>query len=127
MLTIEYVAGFFDGEGCVSYNGRNYLSVQIAGNCYEVINLIQEQFGGSIHTRPNGTNVLQISTRQAESFLNAILPFLIVKKEVAKAGIILANAPILSREAACKAIHELNLLSSPKAAAKGRFHEDSKV
>src|ERR1700746_22624 len=120
-LSPEYLAGFFDGEGCVSTNGRSsggYLTTTIANSLLPVLESIQEQFGGSISQRPSGSYTLTLSTRKARTFLEHILPFLIIKEEVARVGIELQSRPpensmCNERVALRLRIQELNRRTNP--------------
>ena len=131
-LSLEYIAGIFDGEGCVSTNGaRGYLFVHIACSNDTVLTGVSELFGGCISTRANGNKTWTATTQSAKRFLVAILPYLIIKRQVAEVGIALASRPKESplhpeREVLRRRMHELNLMTSPRAARKGRFEVEAK-
>lgn len=91
---IIYLAGIFDGEGCVlivvrpSRDGR---SPQYAVVC-EVnmqdgapIKMLQELFGGIYHIRKKSGNYPAaewlVSSQKAKKFIEAIIPYSTVKKE----------------------------------------------
>ena len=123
---IAYYAGFFDGEGCVTSNGQGYLNVVISGNNLEVLQEMKERFGGNIHTRPNGTSNLSLSTQLGKAFLETLLPFLRVKREVAIQGLALAstqrgNPNSQEKEDIRREIHRLNKINSPRSGPKSRF------
>lgn len=92
-----YIAGIFDGEGCISLNKRfvRGLSVQetynvnamIVNNNLEVLEFIQEFYGGSIYTAKNGIHRWQSSCRIGLVFLTDILEFLIIKKDQVLLGV----------------------------------------
>lgn len=100
---IAYVAGLFDGEGCVSIyytteprNGKSYhnMHVRIANTDLAVLEWVQERFGGKIHqNQPGGKGgtrpgyVLQWSNKSIVPFLATILPYLIIKREAAEIGL----------------------------------------
>jgi intein-encoded DNA endonuclease-like protein len=51
MLSAEYIAGFFDGEGCVGISTRGrgkhpYLRVSVTNTNKEILLLMKAQFGG---------------------------------------------------------------------------------
>jgi hypothetical protein len=97
-LSPAYVAGLFDGEGSLSFHvgkttdGRNTSSahIRLANSNRQVLELVKQQFGGVIHTyqprypgaRLNHVLVLH-GKPLAGRFLNMIMPFLIVKRNVA--------------------------------------------
>jgi len=51
MLTDEYIAGFFDGEGCVMINAGGRCTVTITQKNPAVLYLIQQKFGGNVHKK----------------------------------------------------------------------------
>ncbi len=96
----NYVAGLFDGEGSIilydrGYGGRPQMRCTIS-NTFEPIQkwLVQITGTGSIvrHVHPpekgyKDSLTWQIYGQNAVSFLNQILPFLIIKRDKAIAGI----------------------------------------
>lgn len=100
---VAYVAGLFDGEGCVSIhfktetrNGKGYhqMHVRISNTHEGVLLWVQERFGGNLYNSlPGGKGghrpgfVLQWSNKSISPFLELLLPYLIVKREAAEIGI----------------------------------------
>jgi len=98
-LDEKYIAGFFDGEGCIyasqrvdkkGYNSST-LKIQIAQCNLEVLELIQQKYGGSILEHKNKMKanwrqawVWQVPAHKAVAFLESVLPYLVVKKEQAE-------------------------------------------
>lgn len=129
MLSIEYVAGFFDGEGCVSVQSGGYLSVIISNRHRDILEMMQSRWGGIVYENgKSGTFQWKTSTREGCSFLHDLVPHLVVKKEAALAGIALAELSVRrlprdhpDRVAARRRIHEANMLSAPRMANKGEF------
>lgn len=92
-LSAEYIAGFFDGEGCVQIKNPRHgpgrvhlLSVSISNTYKPILEIIQRQYGGSL--LPNRRIAkgltgwdLYWSARKAEIFLRDVYPYLVVKKE----------------------------------------------
>ena len=85
----RYWAGLFDGEGCVGVyfatdKPRNMpvLRVSISNTCKEILDVAADIFRGSVsqNSNPKPCFLFQLASRQAESFLNGILPFSFVKK-----------------------------------------------
>lgn len=85
-LTPEYLAGLFDGEGCVGIysNGVGYLacSVQIELKYLPVLEQIAEQFGGYIYSRDSRDTHQWCSRKRSivENFLTTVAPHLHEKK-----------------------------------------------
>lgn len=105
MLSAEYSAGFFDGEGSVYAANRRSRTVEkrpspcvivcISNTHKGVLDELSQSWGGSVHcrrhqsARPNCRIQWQwvLSAKTAYPFLLAIYPHLIVKKEVARLAI----------------------------------------
>lgn len=92
MLSPEYAAGFFDGEGCLNIecckaNGNFQIRASISNTHLGIIELLQQQFGGSIsgpiqrggNTKPFWS--WKVMGMKLTSFLEYIKPFVIVKRE----------------------------------------------
>jgi len=96
---VAYIAGFFDGEGCVEIQtgvGRGRLGcalrIDINNVFPESLRLCQRIFGGKIRLAKRTGNRSdihrwQLNGKKAEAFLGVILPYLILKKEEATLGI----------------------------------------
>jgi len=106
-LSLEYVAGLVDGEGCISLiksgKSKNSVSVRryprvVVTNTHFGVLLLAEQFGGRVyvHQRPGEVTKTgvraskpcfnwQTGSKQARDLLTAILPFLVIKQAKAKA------------------------------------------
>lgn len=106
MLPDAYFAGFFDADGCVHIGrkrnagpGRHHFAFrcQVAQVDVNVLTRFRERFGGSVRgdgrtgerTR-TGNPVYQwaVSSREAEAFLRAVLPYLVLKRERAELGLL---------------------------------------
>ena len=106
-ITLAYIAGIFDGEGCVSISkekerttikGYSYRLRVIVGNTNEwLIKFLQSQFGGNIVLRQPRMPWYkpiwqwQIGAKLAQVFLEALLPYLQLKKHQAELGIAFQN------------------------------------
>ena len=86
----HYIAGFFDGEGSISYNFKNkrsYVYVRILNKNKDVLNSIKSflRFGHILTYNKGKTTeafVFQISCQKdVKQFLSEIISLLIVKKE----------------------------------------------
>lgn len=103
---IAYLAGFFDGEGCIRVavnrasvsNGKNpiYRLVMLVNqrtDHREPLELLQETFGGNLNDMRNGTernaptSSWQLGGRKAEAALEQMLPYLRVKHVHARAAL----------------------------------------
>jgi hypothetical protein len=96
--SFEYVAGLFDGEGSLSLSsygkkmkGRGYCYplVRVANGHRRVLELVKQEFGGTLQSYqplyPGArlNYALALGKDQAKAFLQAIIPYLIVKRNVA--------------------------------------------
>lgn len=101
-LSLQYIAGLIDGEGTLVINKHQYKShpnrnlryvpnIRINMVDLKPLRLIREQFGGSIYhnkisrKNPNwrDTFMWNVTSSTAIRFLNAIYPYLIIKKKQA--------------------------------------------
>lgn len=95
---LAYIAGFFDGEGCISVHfasaehKNTILRASITQNVPEPLEMIQELFGGSLCRTNKKAIQLSINGKKAHIFLETILPYLTVKREQALVAIQFAAA-----------------------------------
>ena len=102
-----YLAGFFDGEGCICLSKRSYpkskgYTFRVICTCVNAnpkpIFRLQQLFGGSKVSKrwPNKGTMFayywQIEAHKAFLFLKTLLPYLIVKKEEAELAILFQEA-----------------------------------
>lgn len=110
VLHTAYVAGLFDGEGCVmisksvpkpgsrfwrkGYRSPSYnLKIGISNNYLGVLEQVKRQYGGSLTKHISGFtgrgdgNTLIIGDNLALAFLKDVREYLVIKKEVAEVGI----------------------------------------
>jgi hypothetical protein len=91
MITPEWLAGFFDGEGCLTIarsRGTHFTPQAVLTNTdLRVLKLIQEAFGGTLHARGNpkrwneAYTLVFSGTPETRRFLEIIRPFLVLKKD----------------------------------------------
>ena len=95
---IAYLAGFFDGEGCVQIVAPHrtslfLLQLSVNNTRREVLSIFRKRWGGSIvgpHNR--GLNhkpafTWKVDARHAEKVLRDLFPFLILKRRQAEVGL----------------------------------------
>jgi hypothetical protein len=102
MASVEYLAGFFDGEGCIGIRKPSLHGVRsdlyalwigVSNTDPRPLQYFVKAFGGSVrgpyHGKRNHKPIYQwkVCSRQAENSLRAMLPYLIVKKDRAEIGI----------------------------------------
>jgi len=99
-VELAYIAGFFDGEGCVGIGRRGFQNngaavfntyIDISQKKREVLDWIAERFTGTVRWRPNGTGshnpggglwVWRIDGNlQCATILKLIKRFVIVKRD----------------------------------------------
>lgn len=93
---LAYIAGLFDGEGCVLVakaartNGKQYytLLTNISNKDLRCLRFSQERFGGRINVqRSSQVGRWALTSNRAARFLKAILPYLVIKKDQAEKAI----------------------------------------
>ena len=101
-MNIDYLAGFFDGEGCITIMRRGSASkpafprIVISSNCVEIIEMIRESLKVkgflSLPNRHRSTFQLNISSSKEVIYVaTLLLPHLFLKREVMEAGLQLAQ------------------------------------
>ena len=99
MADMSYLAGFFDGEGCIT-TFRNHvkrhpgefsycLKMNVSNTNLEVLKIFEAAFGGGIFTKKpkegfKQAYVWQINGVAAKEVLKQLLPHLVVKKAEAE-------------------------------------------
>jgi len=92
---LAYIAGLFDGEGCISIyqkTDRSYhLGVELAMGFEYIPKWLRFAYGGYIGIAPAGKGgrkrpsyKWRLEDRAAESFIKSIVPYLIVKRAEAE-------------------------------------------
>ena len=113
-IELAYIAGFFDGEGCIHYSFKKHWTdrppnslvwMQVSNTDQQVIDYLKGKFGGFIFRQDNrdGRRVLynwKITGRQTFVILRLLLPYLRTKHD--KAQLILQHEELI-----CKPRQEL--------------------
>lgn len=100
-LELAWMAGFFDGEGCVYIDkpdrmGRQTMRLQLSNTIPSLLLPFEQRWGGKIHTRKNGEHCKDIwvwvcYSTEAKSCLEDLLPYLRFKSAAAVIGIRFQN------------------------------------
>jgi hypothetical protein len=98
-LSLEYIAGLFDGEGYITVNKNKKTFIPIIGikmNGFNLLKKLNTEFGGYFYQRKKYINrpLTEWTLRgafQVIPFLKKIEPFLIIKKEQAQLCLELCN------------------------------------
>jgi len=86
MITNEYCAGFFDGEGYIGIGSNKRVEIRIVQVSLPVLQRLRERFGGNIYERKKQENrkktweYVICDKEGVSSFIDAVYPFLLVKK-----------------------------------------------
>jgi len=88
-LTLQWLAGFFDGEGCITLYGKGLYPRMTLTNTYlPILKAIQAQFGGHLgKTSKSSARQCYVLTWQCKkmiTLLKVLTPFLTVKKAQAE-------------------------------------------
>ena len=89
---IIYLAGFFDGDGCITTSPKTNFRLTISNTNKEILDWIKKNFGGNINNQhlpknpKHNTSWKWITTKRTDvlRILELIYPYLIVKKKQAK-------------------------------------------
>lgn len=97
MISLDYLAGLVDGEGCIRLHPSNkgkyrkyYPRLQVTNTYKPIIDLLVEQYGGACHSSRNKNKPgwatkhdWRLTGDKARELLTELLPLLIIKKETA--------------------------------------------
>jgi len=116
VISLEYIAGFFDGEGSIFPDwGNNEVGVTVGNRVLEVLTLIEERVGGTPHTDSTGFTRLKFTSKGSmRNVLTLLLPHLIIKRRQAELALVFLSTPPkpdinkLLRHKILLAIEELN-------------------
>jgi hypothetical protein len=85
-LSLEYLAGLVDGEGCIRLHPSNkgkyrkyYPRLQVTNTYKPILDMLVDQYGGAVHSDTKSRK----ENWKARELLNQLLPYLIIKKEKA--------------------------------------------
>lgn len=120
---LAYLAGFFDGEGCIrikkAYNRSKacWITVQISNADRLVLERYEKLFGGSVFTRGHSTNfqmyMYESSSTEAVDFLKSMIGYLRGKRKQAEYALWFAEnmngMDITERHAAHDKMREMKL------------------
>ncbi len=85
MFTDSYLAGFFDGEGCVyiGKRGKNFrVGVRVHNMGLRPLQAFKERFGGYVCTCTSGVHMWElVGLTRLPEFIKIMGPLLVVKKE----------------------------------------------
>jgi hypothetical protein len=120
-LDLAYIAGFFDGEGCIILNRQRklphhtpgyHLQVSLAQKNRRILDQVVEFFGSGVVYGPRKTGVHYAcwSGGPAEKVLRELLPYLICKKEEAEIALVAQGAESKYRG---WAYHALRFIKNP--------------
>ena len=90
---LSYLAGFFDGEGCISilkstkgnWNPAYFLQAQIGQKYGNILDWVKENFGGNVYKKRDQTWI--VTNFKAYEFIKLITPYLKYKKPQAELAI----------------------------------------
>lgn len=98
MISLEYLAGLVDGEGCIRLHPSNkgkyrkyYPRLQVTNTYKPILDMLVDQFGGAVHSGkfPVKENWKikhdwRLTGDKARELLSQLLPYLIIKQGKAK-------------------------------------------
>jgi hypothetical protein len=99
VISDEYVAGLFDGEGCVFVHCKSKkLLIQVSiGNTYpRIALLLRKKYGGTVQQRQwiftgwRTVFIWYLEGKKVIPFLETILPYLVIKRRQARLALSLA-------------------------------------
>lgn len=89
-LSVAYLSGFFDAEGCLMLHSKNCISLTIKQKYEAICRALVNSYGGSFHQCPGEAAVWK-KTKGAKTLLQLMYPFLIGKRQ--QASLVLTMKP----------------------------------
>lgn len=94
-LDLAYIAGLLDGEGCIHIGAMTTkrgslsyaLTVNVANTFYPVLEFVRDRLGGVISPQRKDFYQLIWCSKLAQEVLLLLLPYLIIKRELAELSI----------------------------------------
>jgi len=100
-ITLQWLVGFVDGEGCVAISSSNRSTgryatpyLQITNTHLPTLKLIKQQFGGSLYSLKKSKQTrlqayfIRWNSKKAIALLEQLYPYLVTKKD--QVGVLLA-------------------------------------
>lgn len=93
-INLSYLAGFFDGEGCISilkysknskWNASYFLQAQIGQKYGSTLDWVKENYGGNVYKKRDQTWI--VTNFKAYEFIKLLMPYLRYKKPQAELAI----------------------------------------
>lgn len=93
-INLSYLAGFFDGEGCISilkyskkseWNASYFLQAQIGQKYGSTLDWVKVNFGGNVYKKRDQTWI--VTNFKAYEFIKLLMPYLKYKKPQAELAI----------------------------------------
>ena len=130
LLLDAYLAGFFDGEGCIALAGGSdqrvtrYVRINIAQKCLPLLEVIQKRFGGKISKANGCYSLFFYKGEEIVRLLKAMLPHLVLRLKEASIALLIAEATKSGKGhpqlTAFEQLYRLKLEELLEAAAKER-------
>jgi hypothetical protein len=108
-LNLSYLAGFFDGEGCISilkyskdiskWNPSYFLQAQIGQKYGSTLDWVKENFGGNVYKKRDQTWI--VTNNKAYEFIKLLEPYLKYKKPQAQLAIKFYEERIIGAKRKC--------------------------
>jgi|GEM_PF-4159330 len=87
MNDIIWIAGFFDGEGSIHLTTNGCIQVRIYNKNIDALKFIQSKFPAGRIYKYNSCYNIRFNGKKALTFLEAILPYLKVRKKEAELAV----------------------------------------
>ena len=91
-VDVAFIAGFFEGDGCIQSRGNPpYPVVTFGQKEPDILRWIQSRIGGRLYQHRRGHWILSLGTKALViSFIQQVSPFTIVKRDQLSVGLKLA-------------------------------------
>ena len=106
MLNDCYVAGLFDGEGCIHIQKNCQMKITITQKKVGILYLLKMKYGGNVYHQERASNWQLSKKKDTKPFLEAIKPHSLIKREQIEIALQMFALYRKPGKAQCEAIPE---------------------
>ncbi len=135
-LSVEYIAGLFDGEGHVSITwsrGNPKLCVKLTNTYLPVLEAVKDVYGGTFYANKKQKAhylqcyALSLTVEQSKRFLRELLPFLVIKKRQAELALLFSETVYKHGKFAGHLLWSECMKNNPEAWAEMKLYNTNDV
>lgn len=132
LYDMEYYAGLFDAEGCVSLMTSGHMRIRLNNTRKEVPELFQTSFGGTIYKEPRESNKTiwswYLTPEEVENFCVKMIPYCVVKRKQLELLLFYKRSARLERREIRKEfVHKISAEKKPIKVGREYFFDTNSI